>query len=127
MTYGRPVIVDGATAELLQSVSLRASDGSRYSESWLQQLLYRHPESLPVEDIEATFTPLIPVCVELATPSGGYIDILFVTPQGRLVGQIDAAHTARPQLAQHSVVRQLAGNVQVPLAVENRSGVRRRR
>ena len=51
---------------------------------WLQQLLYRHPESLPVADIESTFTPLIPVCVELSTPSGGYIDILFVTPQGRL-------------------------------------------
>jgi hypothetical protein len=69
---------------LLDAVPLQAVGEGKYSEAWLQEMLYRHPESLPVEEIDSTFLPLIPVCMELATPSGGYVDILLVTPQGRL-------------------------------------------
>lgn len=84
MTYGRPVLVSGSEARLLEAVPLQAVDTDKYSEAWLQQLIYRHPESLPVSEIESTFAPLVPICTELATPSDGHIDILFVTPHGRL-------------------------------------------
>ena len=82
--YGRPVLIDGERTRLLDAVPLQAVGEGKYSEAWLQEVLYRHPESLPVAEIDSTFLPLIPVCMELATPSGGYVDILLVSPQGRL-------------------------------------------
>jgi len=82
--YGRPILVQGDDAQLLDAIPLQSVDDGRYSEQWLQRLLYRHPQSLPVSEIESTFVPLTPVCIELPTPSGGYVDIVFVTPQGRL-------------------------------------------
>ena len=81
---GRPVLIDGERTRLLDAVPLQAVGEGKYSEAWLQEVLYRHPESLPVAEIDSTFLPLIPVCMELATPSGGYVDILLVSPQGRL-------------------------------------------
>jgi hypothetical protein len=54
-----------------------------YSEDWLQDLLYKHPQSLPVADIDPSFAGLIPICREMLTPAGP-LDVLYVTRQGRL-------------------------------------------
>ena len=56
-----------------------------YDERWLQTLIHRHPELLPVGDIEPAFLPLLPVGMELPTPNGGYIDNFLITPTGNLV------------------------------------------
>jgi hypothetical protein len=55
-----------------------------YSESWLQDLVYRHPASLPVGDIDSSFAGMVPVCREMPTPVGP-VDIVYVTRDGRPV------------------------------------------
>jgi hypothetical protein len=58
-----------------------AADG--YDESFLQTLIHRFPEILPVSEIEPAFGTLLPVCREMQTPVGR-IDNLFVTERGNL-------------------------------------------
>ena len=83
--YGNLVRVDGETAtEVLQRVSLGAgaSEGG-IPESQLQDLLFRHPEALPLVAIDAAYAEAVPICKELATPSG-YVDALYANRLGRL-------------------------------------------
>lgn len=77
--HGTPLIVgpDGST-ESLKSTS------EEYYEEWLQNLLFKHPEALPIDEIDRTYTPAIPIGMELYTPAG-YIDALLATPKGRLI------------------------------------------
>jgi hypothetical protein len=55
-----------------------------YNEAWLQELIRTHPELLPTGEIEPVFAPLIPIGREVQT-SVGYIDNIFISPQGYLV------------------------------------------
>lgn len=74
-----PVIVGpDSSTESLQPTS------AEYDEGWLQDLLFKHPEALPINEIDRTFAPAIPICKELNTPAGR-IDALLVTPKGRLI------------------------------------------
>jgi len=77
--YCDPLVVtdDGATHKLTRV----AFDERTVQEGWLQDLLERHPELLPVEDIEPAFAPLIPIGREVGTPAGS-IDNLFINPEG---------------------------------------------
>lgn len=69
---------------LLERVPLTGYSGtSAYSEDWLQDLLYKHPESLPIAEINPAFSGLIPICREMQTPVGP-IDVLYVTREGRI-------------------------------------------
>lgn len=79
------IVLSGSTtsAMRLTRVSLAGEDGQRLSEDWLQQLLFEHPELLPIEDIEAAFAPALPVCRELPTPAGP-LDLLFANANGLL-------------------------------------------
>ena len=76
--YGRPLIVaslkDG-TVRGLQRVRLERGDGQGYNERWLQELISRYPNVLPIEQIEPALTPVISVCMELPLPSG-FVDNL---------------------------------------------------
>ncbi len=54
-----------------------------YDEAWLQDLLFRCPEILPIGELDEAFGPAIPLCRELETPAG-YIDLAYVNPAGRL-------------------------------------------
>ena len=83
--YGDLIRVDNsATPEILQRVSLGAgvSDGG-ISEAELQDLLFRSPQALPLAAIDAAYADAVPVCKELATPSGN-VDALYVNHLGRL-------------------------------------------
>ena len=53
------------------------------NEQWLQELLYRHPEILPVDEFDDTFSPPIPIGREISTGRGP-IDNLYVSPDGGL-------------------------------------------
>jgi hypothetical protein len=77
--YCDPLVVtdDGATHRLTRV----AFDERTVQEGWLQDLLERHPELLPVEDIEPAFAPLIAIGREVGTPVGP-IDNLFINPDG---------------------------------------------
>lgn len=55
-----------------------------FSEAWLQRLLHRIPQSLPIPEIEPGIGELIPVGMEVPTPAG-FLDNLFVTVSGNLV------------------------------------------
>ena len=54
-----------------------------FDESWLQDFIFKHHQTLPLDEIEPAFKPLIPVCRELPTPAGP-IDLLFINDRGLL-------------------------------------------
>ncbi|MDE0343961.1 MAG: DUF4268 domain-containing protein [Deltaproteobacteria bacterium] len=83
--YGDLIRVDtDTTPEVLQRVSLDAgtSEGG-IAEAELQDLMFRHPRALPLAAIDAAYEDAVPVCKELATPSG-YVDALYANRLGRL-------------------------------------------
>lgn len=84
--FSSPFIVrPDTTSERLNRVPLSgAASTDAYSEAWLQDLLYRHPDSLPISEIDDSFSGLIPVCREMETTAGP-LDVLYATPGGRLV------------------------------------------
>lgn len=57
---------------------------SGFSESWLQEQLFSYPSCLPVSEIDPGYPEIAPLCMELQAGSGR-IDIIAVTPHGRLV------------------------------------------
>ena len=83
-SFGAPVLVRADnTAEVLRPVPLSKKGQNAYDELWLQRLLFRHPEALPIAEIDASFLPLVPLCMEMDTPAGP-VDAVYVTPTGRL-------------------------------------------
>ncbi len=54
-----------------------------YDEAWLQELLRKQPEILPVAEIEPIFYPMIPIGYEVSTETGA-IDNLFISHRGYL-------------------------------------------
>lgn len=77
--YCDPLMIeDDGTTHKLERVPF---DERALQEGWLQDLLERHPELLPIEDIEPGFAPLIPIGREVRTAAGA-IDNLFVSPDG---------------------------------------------
>ena len=77
----------GQQAGWLGRVPLAGADEAR-SEKWLQQLLFRHVELIPITTIAPGTGGLVPVSRELGLPKAGgtvYLDMLAVTPEGRLV------------------------------------------
>jgi hypothetical protein len=84
--FANPVIVrNGSGPVVLQRVPLTGPDlGTGYSEAWLQDLLFRVPQALPIAEIDDGFAGMVPVCRELNT-SVGPIDVVYVTPSGRPV------------------------------------------
>ena len=59
------------------------ADGG-FDEKFIQELAFKHPDCLPVTEIDRTYDGLVPVCMELST-AAGYLDALYITPSGRLV------------------------------------------
>ena len=53
-------------------------------ERWLQELIHKHPNCLPMDDIEPGIGRLVPVCMELPLRVGS-VDNLLITPEGNLV------------------------------------------
>ena len=76
---GTPVMFDaGGTPIGLQRVS--HSDRG-FTESFIQDLVFQHPDVLPAVDLDETKTPLVPIGREVATDVGP-IDALYVSPSG---------------------------------------------
>ena len=99
------LIAPSGTSEPLQPIPLSRRDASvEYDEAWLQQLLFRHPEALPIGEIDRAYAGAVPVCIELNTPAG-LIDALYATPQGKLV-VLEAKLWRNPE-ARRTVVGQI--------------------
>ena len=79
---GTPVLIGRAGVTVrLEKVTLNTGD---YSEAWLQQLAFEHPEILPIADFEPGFGELCAVAREVPC-AHGYIDNLYITGTGDLV------------------------------------------
>ena len=76
-----PVVLDSLDADgvRLETVKVRANE--EIDEDWLQKLLYRHPELLPVEVFDDMYAPPVPLGREIQSGRGG-IDNLYVSPAG---------------------------------------------
>jgi len=81
-----------------------SGEGSRYDESHIRDLIFSHPEILPVAEIDPNYGRLIPVCRELRTPAGP-IDAVFVNERG-LLTLIECKLWRNPQ-ARREVVGQI--------------------
>ena len=90
---GRPVA--------LQRVS---PTDQRIAEDLIQRLVVEHPSMLPVEQLDPTFAPPVPIGREIAT-SVGPIDALFVSPEGGIT-IVEAKLWRNPQ-ARREVVGQI--------------------
>lgn len=107
---GSPILLRGAAARPLPKVdfSAKVSDGG-YDEEWIQNLLDRNPEVVPVEQIEPGWGSLVSVCRELPLSFGanksGNLDNFFATAAGELV--IVEAKLWRNPEARRSVVAQV--------------------
>lgn len=56
-------------------------DDRSIREGWFQDLLYKNPSLIPIDDIEEVFGPLIAVARELPTEKGP-VDVVYVNPRG---------------------------------------------
>lgn len=84
-----------------------ASDKS-FDEKWLQRFLFGNPDIVPIEQVDPGAGSFIPVCRELALPSGGgsvFLDLFGFTASGRPV-LIECKLWRNPQ-ARREVVAQL--------------------
>ena len=75
--HGNPIIISQNKAQVLKAVN-------PFLEKDIQDMIFAHPECLPISDIDESYNPVISVCKELYT-SAGPLDILMVTPNGDLV------------------------------------------
>ncbi|WP_313380532.1 hypothetical protein [Proteiniphilum saccharofermentans] len=76
--YSLPVIIKDGEAFSSEKISLNTNF---YTENWIQEICFKNPELLPIEEIEPTFGGMIPICRELQTNSG-YIDLIYINKFG---------------------------------------------
>ncbi len=75
--YGQPIYIDGT------GVVTKLEKSQVVDEQTIQELIFQHVECLPISDIEESYNPLVPICMELNTLVGA-IDIFMVSPDGEL-------------------------------------------
>ena len=82
--YANPIVLNqNGPATVLERIPLTTSDGT-FSERWLQESLFNHPECLPTKEIDPRLGKLIPICMEIETGAGP-ADILYVTETGYII------------------------------------------
>jgi len=74
----RPFIISDNGYTKLERLPLSRNE---FQESWMQQLLQRFPQLLPVAGIDTIYAPLVCIGREVATQAG-YIDNLYISPKG---------------------------------------------
>jgi hypothetical protein len=76
------VYLTNGVARAVNSVSPKVGVGNSYNEAWLQDLIFQFPAVIPLEEIDPSFGPLIPICKELQAGTAGYADIFFINANG---------------------------------------------
>ncbi|ENI5846741.1 hypothetical protein ABZI28_002349 [Flavobacterium psychrophilum] len=77
---GTPYFISETNSFQLERIPLNEK---HFQENWLQKIIHRNPQILPIDDIESGFAPLISLGREIST-SVGYIDNLYISPNGYL-------------------------------------------
>ncbi len=80
--YGNFALLDDA-GRLEKGERIYLGDIKAKDEAWLRDTLFNNPEIIPVNDIDPTFGPLVPLCRELRTDAGK-VDAVFINERGRL-------------------------------------------
>lgn len=75
--YGNPILISRNNS----IIPLQKTEAE--SELMIQDLIYNHPECLPISGIDESFNPLLPVCKELNT-NAGPIDLFMISPGGEI-------------------------------------------
>lgn len=75
---GAPYIIGKESSRKMERIPLNEK---AFREDWLQELIFKNPQLLPIEDIESGFSPLISIGREINTAVGP-IDNLFISPDG---------------------------------------------
>jgi len=78
--HASPVILNSGVTTVLNQLSLSATQGG-VSEAQIQDLVHKHPGSLPIEEVDPSFKGPVSICRELMTPAGP-IDNFLMTPSG---------------------------------------------
>lgn len=80
--HATPILISESMTNTLPLTPLGYQAGNdAMSEANIQSLIHRHPELLPIIEIDPTFRHPVAVCRELNTPAGP-IDNLLITPSG---------------------------------------------
>jgi hypothetical protein len=77
---GTPYFLSKENSLKLERVQLNEK---LFQEKWLQDLIHKNPQVLPIDEIESGFAPLISLGREIFT-AVGYIDNLYISPNGYL-------------------------------------------
>lgn len=102
--YGDFILVDEASQKPTKWSRVRLGVGDSRKEAWLRDTIFKHPDLLPVGDIDPAFGPLAPLCTEMQTGAGP-VDAVFVNPAGRLT-LVECKLWRNPQ-ARREVVAQI--------------------
>ncbi|ACB84393.1 hypothetical protein [Natranaerobius thermophilus] len=78
---GHPILIK--SDENISDIEKISFTSKEFDENWIQELIRKYPNILPVADIEAIFDPLIPIGREVPTNSGA-IDNMFINTEGYL-------------------------------------------
>jgi hypothetical protein len=78
-----PLFLKSLSSAGSAAIPLTPDDGAPvlHDESWLRDLLFDHPELLPIGEIEPVLNPLVSACIELPM-SAGNADNLFLNSNG---------------------------------------------
>ena len=95
--HGNPILIKNNSVNILNRVN-------PFVEKDLQDIIFDHPECVPISDLDESYNPLIPVCKELST-NAGPLDIFMITPNGDLV-VIETKLWANPE-SRRKVVAQI--------------------
>ena len=95
--HGNPILIKNNSVNILNRVN-------PFVEKDLQDIIFDHPECVPISDLDESYNPLIPVCKELST-NAGPLDIFMITPNGDL-GVIETKLWANPE-SRRKVVAQI--------------------
>lgn len=77
---GTPYFISETNSFQLERIPLNEK---HFQENWLQKIIHKNPQILPIDDIESGFAPLISLGREIST-SVGYIDNLYISTNGYL-------------------------------------------
>ena len=75
------VLNDRGALKLIQP----ALEGSARREQAMRDLIYDHPEILPIHALDPSYSPVFTVARELSIPGVGFVDVLLADERGRLV------------------------------------------
>jgi hypothetical protein len=94
------------TADKAVHVIPRVPEGQANLEHPLRDLVFAHPEILPLTDLEPGIGRIAAVTVELSLPGAGFADVLLVSEHGRLI-IVECKLWRNPQARREVVVQVL--------------------